>query len=283
MRYCLALCLLACCLAATARPLIYLRHQAQAGDPHYAYMQSVLDLAIRESGADYQPRPSEMVMVQSRALDEMRRNSGIVDLVWTMTSVERERELLPVRIPLDRGLLGWRVGLVRRARIGLFGGVNNLADLKAFEAGQMHDWPDTAILRDNGLKVATTDQYESLFRMLAADRFDYFPRSLIEVKDEWSTHRDLDLAIEPAVLIRYPTAMYFFVSRQRPELARALETGLEKAVKKGSLQALFRQAYSGTLKELDVAGRRVIELRNPLLPAATPLNRAELWYRPGEP
>lgn len=266
---------------ACAAPLIYQRHQA-SDDPQLAYMLAVLDLAIRESGANYQPQPSRLVMVQSRALDEIRRNTGQVDLIWTMTSAEREKELLPVRIPVDRGLIGWRLALMQQSRLAEFAKINNLAGLRRYRAGQMHDWPDTQILRGNGLKVEATDQYEGLFRMLAAGRFDYFPRSLIEIKEEWLAHSQLNLAVEPHLLIRYPAAFYFFVSKERPRLARDLERGLEKAVREGKLQALFNEHYGTVLKDLNVAGRTVIELQNPLLPPETPLKREELWYRPGE-
>jgi hypothetical protein len=34
------------------------------------------------------------------------------------------------------------------------------------------------------------------------------------------------------------------------------------------------------LAPLNLSRRRVIELRNPLLPASAPVNRRELWWRP---
>lgn len=271
-----------CCLwPAQAKTIVYQRHQAKE-DPQLRYVTAVLELAIRESGVAYSPRISELVMVQSRGLDELRRNTGLIDLTWTMTSAQREREVLPIRIPIDRGLIGWRVALLKQHRLADFARIDSLQALKRYRAGQMHDWPDTPILRSNGLKVDTSDQYESLFKMLAAGRFDYFPRSLIEVREEWMAHAEMGLAVEPTLLIRYPAALYFFVSKQNRQLAADLERGLNKAVREGKLQALFEQHFGSLLKELNVSGRRVIELRNPLLPPQTPLQRPELWYRPGE-
>lgn len=271
-----------CCLwPAQAKTIVYQRHQAKE-DPQLRYVTAVLELAIRESGVAYNPRISELVMVQSRGLDELRRNTGLIDLTWTMTSAQREREVLPIRIPIDRGLIGWRVALLKQHRLADFARIDSLQALKRYRAGQMHDWPDTPILRSNGLKVDTSDQYESLFKMLAAGRFDYFPRSLIEVREEWMAHAEMGLAVEPTLLIRYPAALYFFVSKQNRQLAADLERGLNKAVREGKLQALFEQHFGSLLKELNVSGRRVIELRNPLLPPQTPLQRPELWYRPGE-
>jgi hypothetical protein len=249
-----------CCLwPAQAKTIVYQRHQAKE-DPQLRYVTAVLELAIRESGVAYSPRISELVMVQSRGLDELRRNTGLIDLSWAMTSAQREREVLPIRIPIDRGLIGWRVALLKQHRLADFARIDSLQALKRYRG----------------------DQYESLFKMLAAGRFDYFPRSLIEVREEWLAHAEMGLAVEPTLLIRYPAALYFFVSKQNRQLAADLERGLNKAVREGKLQALFEQHFGSLLKELNVSGRRVIELRNPLLPPQTPLQRPELWYRPGE-
>ncbi|MBV8465933.1 MAG: transporter substrate-binding domain-containing protein [Burkholderiales bacterium] len=266
---------------AAGNTLIYPLHQADK-DPQLPYVLDVLRLAIRESGVDYRLVPSKEKMVQSREIADLSAGRGNIDILWTMTSPEREQALLPIRVPIDRGLIGWRVGLVQQQRRELFDHVGTLADLAGFAAGQMHDWPDTTILRGNGLKVETTDQYESLFKMLSAGRFDYFPRSIIEVSDEWASHRRLELAIEPHLLIRYPTAFYFFVSRNRPDLAQALERGLQTAARDGQLKALFYRYVAGVLKALDVNHRTVIELKNPLLPPGTPFDHAEYWYRVGE-
>jgi hypothetical protein len=256
---------------AASNMLVYPLHQADK-DPQLAYVLDVLRLAIRESGENYRLAPSKEKMVQSREIADLQHDKGSIDILWAMTSPEREQELLPIRVPIDRGLIGWRVGLVQQQRRELFDHVANLADLATFSAGQMHDWPDTSILRGNGLKVETTDQYESLFKMLSAGRFDYFPRSIIEVSDEYQSHTALELAIEPHVLIRYPTAFYFFVSRSR----------LQTAARDGQLKALFYRYFAGVLKALDVNHRVVIELKNPLLPPETPFDRPEYWYRVGE-
>lgn len=274
--------LLACTAAwAAGERIFYPRHPA-VHDPQLAYVLDVLQLAIDESGTHYTPMPTAFAMVQSRAISELQRNSGLVDLLWTMTSPQRERELLAVPIPIDRGLIGWRVALVARAHVMDFAHVDSAQGLARFKAGQMHDWPDTDILRANGLPVETSDQYEGLFKMLGVERIDYFPRSLIEVQAELETHGGLGLAIEPRLLVRYPAAFYFFVSRKRPQLAADLEKGLRRAVADGRLSALFHRHFDATLKALDVSHRVVIELANPLLPAGTPVGEAGLWYRPGE-
>jgi hypothetical protein len=74
--------------------------------------------------------------------------------------------------------------LINRSDAAKFTKVKTLDDLRQLQAGQGHDWPDTEILRFNGLNVQVSASYESLFTMLRAQRFDYFPRSIIEIWDE---------------------------------------------------------------------------------------------------
>jgi hypothetical protein len=203
--------------------------------------------------------------------------------MWTMTDRERESSgALPVRIPIDRGLMGWRVLLVRRADLPAWARLRGLAELKQRVAGQGHDWPDTAILRANGLQVSTSSGYDALFRMLASGRFDYFPRAVFEVDAELAGGRHRELAVVPNLMLHYPAAAYLFVSPRRPELAELLRAGLEKAVAEGSLQQLHLAHFGALIKAHPVSRERVLKLQNPLLPPQTPLHRRELWLQPGE-
>ena len=219
-------------------------------------------------------------MSQSRALLEMAKPKPAMDVFWTMTSRDREQRLLAVRLPLDRGLLGWRVPLVRRSEVGRFAGVQRLRELAALTALQMHDWPDTAILRANGLPVETSTQYEALFAMLARGRADYFPRSLIEAAAEVQAHAELDLVVEPRLLLYYRAPIYFFVTPSRPELATALRQGLELAMTDGSQERLFRQHFGDVLDQHRMAARQLMLLHNPDLTPETPLDRKALWLAP---
>jgi hypothetical protein len=56
--------------------------------------------------------------------------------------------------------------------------------------------------------------------------------------------------------------------------------GLNRMVAKGTMERLFQQFVAPLLAPLNLSRRRVIELRNPLLPASAPVNRRELWWRP---
>lgn len=269
--------------AQTVTRVVYPEHEA-FHDPQLPYMLDVLRLALSQAPTAYEVHASGTAMTQGRGLRELEFGRGDINLLWSMTSRERERTLLAVRIPLDRGILGWRLLLVRTADLERFARVRSLEQLRRLQAGQMHDWPDTEILRHNGLPVGTASMYEKLFQMLARQRIDYFPRSVMEIEDELQRYgRALGLAIAPRLMLRYPTANYFFVSPRFPQLAEDLRLGLEKALAERSLQALFTQHFRALLQRLDVPHRQVLKLDNPLLSPETPLQRPELWADPGNP
>jgi hypothetical protein len=241
-----------------------------------SYVLALLQLALNKAGSPLKISPSTHSMAQNRAFAELTLHRN-VDVVWAMTSSEREAQLLPVRISIDKGLMGWRVALLAKQHGQLLQNIHSLADLQKLQAGQGHDWPDRTILADNGLPVQASSSYEGLFHMLAAGRFDYFPRSLLEVAPEAESYQQLGLQIDPYLILHYPATSYFFVAPDDHELAQTLRLGLERALADGSFDQLFYQHYGAALRQLKLSQRRILELKNPLLPAGTPLARPELW------
>lgn len=273
---------LVCLLLLAAGPVqaekfsvVYSREIPEA-DSRLDYPVRLLELALKKSGSDYDMRSHPRPMPQGAALNRLASGAG-VNVVWSMTSKEREEQLLPIRIPIDKGLFGYRIAFVREQQKGIISNVKSLDDLRAFSAGQGHDWPDTDILQGNGLKVMTSTAYEGLFPMLQAGRFDYFPRSILEIWDETALASKQQLVVEDRVLLYYPAAIYFFVNKKDTVLAQTIETGLSKAMADGSFDTLFYERFGDVIKRANLRGRVAIALTNPLLPAATPLGRKALW------
>lgn len=248
-------------------------------DSRTRYPLELLRLALEHSGVAYRLEPSLAPMQQARSLRELARGEGL-DIAWSVTTRERERELLPIRIPIDRGLSGWRVLLIRRSEQTRMDAMHSLSGLAGLSAGQGHDWPDLDVLRANGLKVMASPTYEGLFVMLQKSRIDYFPRSIAEVVPEREAHPRMDLAIESHLLLHYPEALYFFVTPGNRTLAEAVTRGLERAIADGSMAALFRQTYGSLADELDLRHREVLELTNPDFPTDATADRPQLWFRP---
>ncbi|MBC9250850.1 hypothetical protein A9179_11235 [Pseudomonas alcaligenes] len=284
MRRLLTLLALACCLPLQAGELLTYPLHSEGADPE-AYVVELLRQALAHSGAGHQLQPSAKAMAQSRAQLSLEQNDGSVQLMWTMTTRERELSMLPIRIPIYKGLIGWRVMLVREEDRDWLKAVDSLAQLKPMRFGQRADWPDSHILRSNGLQVITSQSYESLFRMLDAGRFDLFPREVVVAWDEQqrANAAGLKLAVDSHIVIHYPSAFYFFTSRARADLAGDIQRGLEAMIADGSFDRLFEQYHGATLAQAKLGQRKVIELQNPDLPEQTPFARKELWYRPDAP
>lgn len=267
-----------CWTVASAQTITLQSHAADTSLPAL-----VIKEILRREGLNFShPYQSEGSAGVSDARKFSDLEGGELDIMWSMTSKDLEQRFRPLYYPLYRGILGMRVGLVRADRAQLFAGVRNLADLQRFTAGQGKTWSDTFILEANGLKVAKTLKYPNLFPMLEGGRFDYFPRGLYEPWAEIDSHRELNLVVEPHLLIKYTAPLYFFTRKDNAALAERIAKGLEAMIADGSYDQLFfadAQVREG-LAKANLPARTVIELDNPYLTPETPLERAELWFNP---
>ncbi len=211
-------------------------------------------------------------------------NSGDLDIIWQMTSAQAEQDFAPIYFPVYRGTLGMRLAITKRSKAQLFDGVRNLADLKRFKAGQGKGWADTLILEGNGLDVVQSHKYENLFHMLEGERFDYFPRGLFEPWGEVERFADLDLVVEPNIMIHYVAPLYFFVRKGEERLAQTIYQQLEKMTQSGEYERLFfaDENVKNSLNLSNLSKRTVIKLDNPSLSQNTPLEKADFWFNPRE-
>ncbi len=266
---------------ASDRVITYVKPEG-INDNRNEYFIKLLALALNktETQSNKIDLQATMSMQQGRALHQLAQGRSI-DVVWTVTSADREKQLLPVRIPLLKGLLGHRVLIIRKEDQDKFSAVNNIKDLQQYTAGQGHDWPDTKILRANQFTVTTTSTYEGLFGMLAAQRFDFFPRGINEAWQEIEIQANPKLIVEEHILLYYPSPIYFFVNNHDKLLAKRLEKGLTLSIADGSFDQLFytHNAHKKMFAIGRLNQRKVITLKNPLLPPLTPLQNKKLWYK----
>jgi hypothetical protein len=246
---------------ADAAPLRVTHPKAQSASDQY--FLRLLQLGLDKSESPYAMHEWAVPLKKGRALAEVVRGEHL-DVAWAVTTRKRERELLAIRIPLDKGVSGWRIPLVHPQDHDRFRKVRTLADLSVLSAGLGFDWADTTIFRANGLPVVTGDDLSSLVRMLGVRRFDYIARSPAELLAE--RERFATLAVDPHIILTYPSAVYFFVRRDNAGLARALEKGLLKAVEDGSFDRLFHAAADRSLALAHIEARTAIALANPEMP-----------------
>ncbi|PSF06981.1 hypothetical protein C7H08_14370 [Marinobacter halophilus] len=205
---------------------------------------------------------------QGRVLRELaNNNSSLVDIANVATSSEREAYLNPVPLPVDGGLLGFRVCLVLPKNLSLFQDINTIEDLQNsnIRIGQGAHWPDTPILEANGINVITHTRYEILFGMLRNERFECFARGISEVMFDLELNQADDLVIEPDLLLAYPMPSYLFVAPNDQEAAHRLQLGLERAIQDGSFAVYLKTWFGRAVVELGLERRKVLTLENPYL------------------
>jgi hypothetical protein len=281
----------ALCLAAggalAATRLVYPLTSLDDIDSRYEYDWAVLRTAMEKTVPRFGPfevNQSTHVMSSQRITQELLMSGGRINIIARATSPELEKNFVPVRLPIDRGLLGYRMFLVREADLPRFAAVRTLEDLRKLRVGQGKDWIDVPILREGGFTVVEGTNYRGLFAMLDAGRFDFFSRGIDEAEREFKERRPSypGMAIEPTLLLQYPLPLYFFLRRddEGRMLAQRIEAGMEIMIKDGSLNALFQKFKGESIKSGALHKRRVLHLDNPHLTPETPLSRGELWFNP---
>lgn len=252
-------------------------------DYDWAVLRSAMDKTVATYGA-YQQRQTDVAMSPQRVLQEMSTPHGRINVFVRATSAELEQRFLPIRLPVDRGLLGYRLLLIRAADQPRFAAVDSIDDLRHLKAGLGKGWADVGIFSAAGVDVVEGSSYDGLFGMLEAGRFDFYSRSADEALREYAErrHSHPQLAIESTLLLHYPLPRYFFVRRdaEGEKLARRIAAGMEIMLKDGSLNALFQQHKGKLIKKTALFKRRLIKLPNPDLSPQTPLARSEWWINP---
>lgn len=277
--------LLWCCVAVGAPPLqvTYPATESRT-DTRFDDLKEILKTALDETvntDGPYTLAASSRYVNEARYLAEIRDGGGEANVVWSSTSEKKERELLPIRFELRKGLLGYRVALIDRRRQAEFDRVRTFSDVKKLTIGQGIGWGDVAVYQAAGMKV-TTAPYEDLFRMVANDRFDLFPRGVGEAFREHAGHeKDVpNLSVEQGLLLYYPWPYYFFCNRKETALASRIERGLKRMRADGSFDRIFWKYNRAAIEQAGMKERRVIQIPNPLLPKDTPLGDAAMWFDP---
>jgi ABC-type amino acid transport substrate-binding protein len=253
------------------------------GDTRVNDLKEILHMALKKTEPEFgsfELRASVLKMNRLRYLSELELGRTI-NIAWSSTSDEMESRFSPIRIPLRKGILGYRIALIAQEKQALIDQVKSIEDLKKLTVGQGQGWLDVQLYEANGIKV-TQAKYGNLFRMTAYKRFDLFPRGINEIFSEYALHskESPTLAIEKNLLIYYPWPYYFFFNKSDAALKERIELGLRKMIKDGSFDAIFIKFNGKAIAQANLHGRRLIQINNTLLPKETPLDDATLWFHP---
>lgn len=271
--------------AASAEPMRFVYPPPEApGDERHLYYWQLLAAALssnRDKYGDYSATPFAVSMTFQRGVVEVESGGSRVNIISRATNRDLEKRLLPVRIPLDKGLLGARLFLIMPETQPRLDQVKTLADLRRFTIGQSSSWSDVPILQSAGFKLVLADAYLPLFSMLGARRFDLFSRGAIEIEAELASNQDSvpGLMIDKRLLLYYPMPRYFFVPRtpEGERMAQRISDGLQRLRRSGEFERRYLAWKKLVLKDLELSGRTVFRLPNSELSPETPLADKYWW------
>ena len=276
--------LFASCLAAPMLPVAASGPSAKLrvamgrdeNDRRYDFARDLLQLVLEAS-----QRKVELVPVTGRSNFRIERElvEGELDVAILPSIGERPAGVLPVRVPIRRGLLGVRLLMARKERLPALAAVRTLGALqRGFSLGYGSDWLDLDIMRKVGFRVVTSATYTGLFNMLRAGRFDFLSRGLSEVWGEVDNPALMssDLAIVPGIALYQPLDDYFHLGNASTEWAEVLQQGLATVLRDGRYATLFQQHFGAAFRRAGMAQRRVLLVTGYGVELGTPLEQFDV-------
>lgn len=274
--------------SAQAENVMVYRYNApeSSHDVRYLYHWEILRVALERTATkwgSFRMEPAA-AMSEQRQTFEIRNATGKLTVMYLSTTPDLERDLEPIRIPVDKNLGGYCVFLIRKVDRERFASIASIDELRRFTYGLGLGWIDVAILKASGFKVVTGSNYEGLFEMLVHRRFDIFLRGAVEVLDEYDRRKSAlpDLFIEDTLILYYPLPMYFWFPKTEEglRLAARAEEGMRLMIADGTYDQIFDKHQRRKIERLHLKSRRIFRMDNPFLGPTTPLQDKRLWFDP---
>ncbi|MDE1463117.1 transporter substrate-binding domain-containing protein [Spartinivicinus poritis] len=206
------------------------------------------------------------------------------DVIWSSATPYLEKYLIPIWQPIRKGLLGYRIFIIRKQDQPKFSKLKTLNELKKLTVAQGRFWNDVEVFRANNINVQTSTDYESLFDMVSKGRVDYFSRGVNEAPEEYDDRieRLPNLHIEQDILVYYPWPKFFYVSKKKPQLEKRIKHGFELIKTNGQYDKWFWKHNEEAIKRAKLKSRKLFRLHNPLFTKESLLNDTSLWFNPFE-
>ena len=250
-------------------------------DPHSTntyinYYTELVRLALEKTRADFgdyqlQTVANETTELRTRAdLIQNKYPNYIVELAYE-DSLTQSGELTFINIPIDGGIVGYRVCFVNPGIKAQLNASTSLNDLRQYTIGQGIGWADTSILRANGFKVVEVGDFNNIAKMVAAGRVDLYCRGANQLQVETEEFKSIEhLTYDETFVLAYPLPRFFYFNRQSQEAKQRIEAGLQRAYKDGSMRALWQQHYAAKVSFANLGKRKIWRLENPLIQNLAP-------------
>jgi hypothetical protein len=180
----------------------------------------------------------------------------------------KAKQKLVIPQALTKGLLGYRLLLVRDQSLTKFAQINKHQQLQALSIGIPQTWADADLFRHNQYKVVEQGSLDDLFMLLNNGTFDYVALGVNEIEEIFK-HRAIPIggiSIEPSLILYYPFPLVFYVNPSKPVLAERIDKGLKLIVSSGEHETIFSHHHGDIAQRLNLRNRKMFTLTNPILP-----------------
>lgn len=225
----------------------------------YALLQAALNASQRADAPADQLQWSTQPMTQGRARAEVA--AGHLSVVHSFATPELDRQLTAVPFSIDKGLNSLRILLTRRSLLPKLAQAHSADDLRELRFGVLGSWSDRQMLQSLGFKVAATESFSGLFKMLSLERSDVIMTGLLHQQQvNLLLGEATDLAWEPRLLISLPSQQCFYTARTPAgkALAERLLRGLRRLQQTGEFERLHVSHFGEQISA--GGGRRLIQL-----------------------
>ncbi len=227
-----------------------------------------LTWVLDKSGADYHfIKTGHSMSSQVRKVALIQR--GELDVMYAGTTNEMEAQLQPIRFPITRGLIGRRVFIINKQYQRDYSQIKGIDDLKKYSGILSFGWPEKEIFEAVGLKQ-TEKIYDDIFSSLNSGSRYYFSRGILEAYSELIDKQDTmpNLVVEDNILLKYKSAVLFFVNNNNQRLIAMLNAGFKKGYEDGSYKDFLynHPLIKKSFEKHNVEKRLIIEIPNPFFP-----------------
>jgi len=217
--------------------------------------------ALKEDKTDYPAAEDEASVFRAKGFD-------IFGTVAGNSKLAKEQKIL-VPLPLMKGLLGYRILIIRAVDKEKFSAIKSAQQLQPLRMGIPSTWADAELFRHNGYKVEEKGSFDDLFVRLENNEFDYVTFGANEVSGVFNERaaKSGKLIVDSSLVVFYPFPLVFYVKPNNKALAARVTQGLQIISGNGELDKIFNRYFAADLTAVNLPARTMVKLKNPILPA----------------
>lgn len=244
------------------------------------FYMDALTWVLNKSGADYHlVNTNHSMSSQVRKVALVQR--GELDVMYAGTTIEMEEQLQPIRFPITRGLIGSRIFIINKKYQKEYDEIKDINDLKKHTGVLSFGWPEKEVFEAVGLKQAEK-VYADIFPSLNTGSRYYFSRGMLEAFSELIDKKKVMkyLAVEKNILLKYQSAVLFFINPKNIRLRTILNDGFMKGYEDGSYKEFLynHPLIKASFEKAKIDQRMVIKIPNPFFPKETGAISSEYWH-----